>query len=85
MVHDRKRLRMDQPIDTGYEGKEDRPESQGKVWRVKKLESMMGSGTVLQILCNNEPRGILDLKGEDEIEWITKRVSGSQPSSPVSE
>ncbi len=72
-------------IDTGYEGKEEKPEVSGKFWTVKKMETMMGSGgTVLQVLCNGEPRGILDLR-EDEVEWISKRISGSQPSSPVKE
>lgn len=66
------------PVDTGYEGKEETPESRGKVWTVREMDSMLGSGTVLQVLVNNEPRGILDLRDKAEVEWITSRISGSQ-------
>lgn len=73
---------MKDEISTGYEGDEEKKEiSAGKFWHLKKIPSLLHGGVVAQLMCDNEPVGILQLKDEEEFEWLRKRIDGTQMSS----
>jgi len=62
---------------SGYEGPDEDP-FVVQLWLLVKIPSGVHGGILGQIVCNGEVRGTLQLKDEDEFNWLKPRIDSER-------